>query len=239
MYHTIFAICTVLPLSRTLLPTYSLILLSLHVYLSMSLSLTPPSSLSSPCSLLSPSHLLHPLPICLCLSLRACADAETARQASLRLVLCCKWRGLVLIQTDASSGTRGNYKAPSSRGVLGDLGNLLGSGWTDTWGTKGGDLGSTTGTSRVLGGNGAKVGAAWRQVYLVFQGSRLAWWGSESDIDEGKACDGQLLLYGHAGTTQVHYVILCYDMFVHVTFSLLYYTVVCNILYCIVFYCSV
>lgn len=188
--------------------------LSLYVPLSMpismSLSLTPPSSLSSPCFLLSPSHLSHPLPICLCLSLRACADAETARQASLRLVLCCKWRGLVLIQTDASSGTRGNYKAPSSRGVLGDLGNLLGSGWTDSWGTKGGDLGSTTGTSRVLGGNGTKVGAAWRQVYLVFQGSRLAWWGSESDIDEGKACDGQLLLYGHAGTTQVHYVMLFY-----------------------------
>jgi hypothetical protein len=121
-------------------------------------------------------------------------------------VLCCKWCGLVLIQTDASSGTRGNYKAPSSRGVLGDIGSLLGAGWSDTWGTKGGDLGSTSGASRVLGGNGAKVGAAWRHVYLVFQGSRLAWWGSESDIDEGKACDGQLLLYGHAGTTQVCHI---------------------------------
>jgi hypothetical protein len=39
----------------------------------------------------------------------------------------------------------------------------------------------------------------WEDAYLVLQERRLVWWRKESDIDEGKPFEGQLLLYGHAG----------------------------------------
>jgi hypothetical protein len=39
----------------------------------------------------------------------------------------------------------------------------------------------------------------WEKSFLVFQRKRLVWWHKESDIDEGKSFEGQLLLYGHAG----------------------------------------
>ena len=83
--------------------------------------------------------------------------------------------------------------------MLGDLGSLLGAGWGDSWGSKVEDPKSTA--AGLVGGSA--FGWAWREAYLVLQGHRLVWWESEHDIDDGKACLGQLLLYGHAGTTQV------------------------------------
>jgi hypothetical protein len=38
-------------------------------------------------------------------------------------------------------------------------------------------------------------------VYLVLQKNRLVWWDKERDLDDCKACVGQLLLFGHAGVT--------------------------------------
>lgn len=134
---------------------------------------------------------------------RAVHDADISRAASLRLILPCKWKGSVLLHGDtAQDGNRTNYprasSSSSSRSMLGDLGNLLGAGWGDSWGAKVQDPHSAAG---LVGGSA--MGWAWREVHLVLQGHRLVWWESEHDIDDGKACVGQLLLYGHAGTTQV------------------------------------
>lgn len=46
----------------------------------------------------------------------------------------------------------------------------------------------------------------WERAHLLFHGRRLAWWGKDSDIDEGKPCQGQLILYGHAGLMQASLV---------------------------------
>jgi hypothetical protein len=45
-------------------------------------------------------------------------------------------------------------------------------------------------------------GPVWSGVYMVLQQNRLVWWEKETDIDEGKAPIGHILLFGHAGTTQ-------------------------------------
>ena len=53
----------------------------------------------------------------------------------------------------------------------------------------------------IKGQAGAGAGA-WTTAYLAVQEHRLIWWQKEEDIDDGKAPVGQLLLFGHAGTTQ-------------------------------------
>ena len=60
----------------------------------------------------------------------------------------------------------------------------------------------------LTGGLGLGLGPDWREAFLVVQGRRLAWWATEGDIDAGRACQGQLLLYGHAGTTQASPVVV-------------------------------
>jgi hypothetical protein len=91
------------------------------------------------------------------------------------------------------------------RGVLGDLGSLLG--WRDPWGA--GKESQNEGSSGEIGriGLGSNTNE-WQEVFLVLQGHRIVWWSSEYDIDEGKACQGQLLLYGHAGTTQASPILI-------------------------------
>jgi hypothetical protein len=51
--------------------------------------------------------------------------------------------------------------------------------------------------SMMSGGSGKN----WADAYVVFQGHRLVWWGSEDEVDAGKAPIGQLLLQGHAGVS--------------------------------------
>ena len=126
-----------------------------------------------------------------------------------------------MIRGDEFKLSRGTLVRPPQRGVFGDLGTFLGTGWF----TKGGEvLGSGVGTGIGVGvgvgtgtGDGRSGGSnagSWHQVYLVLQGARLVWWSSEYDIDDGKACLGQLLLYGHAGTTQVYiHIHLFYYLF--------------------------
>jgi hypothetical protein len=46
----------------------------------------------------------------------------------------------------------------------------------------------------------------WERAHLLFHDRRLAWWSKESDIDDGQPCQGQLLLYGHAGVMQASLV---------------------------------
>ena len=41
----------------------------------------------------------------------------------------------------------------------------------------------------------------WTESFLVIQGKRIVWWHREKDIDDYKSCQGQMLLYGHAGIT--------------------------------------
>lgn len=107
-----------------------------------------------------------------------------------------------MLRKDSSQGTPGFQKGTSSsRGMLGDLGSLLG-GWGDPWGAKGREISDSVTNSEVK-----SISGHWKSVYAVLQGERLVWWSSEVDIDDGKACQGQLLLYGHAGTTQASPVI--------------------------------
>lgn len=47
------------------------------------------------------------------------------------------------------------------------------------------------------------LGDEWAEVFLLLQGRRLVWWGSEEALDLGKAAAGQLLLCGHSGLAQV------------------------------------
>ena len=49
----------------------------------------------------------------------------------------------------------------------------------------------------------------WEDAYLVLQERRLAWWAREQDADDGRAAVGQLLLFGHAGVTQVLFLVIC------------------------------
>ena len=117
----------------------------------------------------------------------------------------------------------------SSRGVFGDLGSLFGV-WGDPWvgkssgsekkrgnfsGSVGGGGGGGGSGSGSKGGSGSvgmggvsTVGGDWKEMYVVLQGNRLIWWNNEYEIDEYKSCNGQLLLYGHAGTTQASPVIV-------------------------------
>ena len=133
---------------------------------------------------------------------RITIETEKTRQATLRLVLQCKWRGTVMLRSDLSQGTPGFQKGTHpSRGMLGDIGSLL-QGWRDPWGTKARDTSDNNSQNNMRDAQGD-----WRAVYAVLQGQRLVWWSNECDIDEGKACQGQLLLYGHAGTTQASPVI--------------------------------
>ena len=45
-------------------------------------------------------------------------------------------------------------------------------------------------------------GIVWTPAFSVLQETRFVWWHKEEDVDEGKAPQGQLLLFGHAGITQ-------------------------------------
>lgn len=140
--------------------------------------------------------------------IRAILHADVLRQAALRLLLPYKWSGFVMIRGDVSLShiASAAFKSPanSSRGVLGDLGNLLG--WRDPWGV--GEEGSNEGGGGEIGRGLGSSNSEWREVFLVLQGHRIVWWSSEYDIDEGKACQGQLLLYGHAGTTQASPILI-------------------------------
>jgi hypothetical protein len=51
-------------------------------------------------------------------------------------------------------------------------------------------------------GKSHSVNITWQSVYMILQGRRLVWWANESDIDDCRQHEGQLLLYGHAGLTQ-------------------------------------
>ena len=42
----------------------------------------------------------------------------------------------------------------------------------------------------------------WEEVFLVVQARRLVWYAKEDDVPDGVPCEGQLLFYGHSGTTQ-------------------------------------
>ncbi len=78
----------------------------------------------------------------------------------------------------------------------------------------------------------------WSFVHLVIQGKRVLWWKSESDAEDGKVAQGQVILTGLAGITQVspldmrmvsrYYVIYCTSMYIH-TFesTILIYISVC------------
>lgn len=47
----------------------------------------------------------------------------------------------------------------------------------------------------------------WERVFLVLQRKRLVWWSNETDIEDGKAFLGQLLLYGQIqGVMQPNYI---------------------------------
>ena len=49
---------------------------------------------------------------------------------------------------------------------------------------------------------GVGNGVVWSPAFSVLQEMRFVWWLKEEEIDEGKAPQGQLLLFGHAGITQ-------------------------------------
>lgn len=42
----------------------------------------------------------------------------------------------------------------------------------------------------------------WDEVFLVVQSLRMVWYAKEDDVTDGVPCEGQLLFYGHSGTTQ-------------------------------------
>lgn len=144
-------------------------------------------------------------------------QSDISRQAALRLVFPCRWKGMVMIRGDEFKLSKGTLVRAPQRGVFGDLGTFLGTGWFSKGGEGAGSgvgAGVGVGAGGGDGRGGGSHGGLWHPVFLVLQGSRLVWWSSEYDIDDGKACIGQLLLYGHAGTTQVC-VCVCAYIFIY------------------------
>ena len=168
-----------------------------------------------------------------CVEQRGIQRYHALHSATLQQLLQCTWSGPILLRADAaSSANPANYN--SITGAAGKSGSVFDNltieglfGWTVSSDVHGRGLGlsnpTTSPASLHTGGamsdkslsslaplltGGLGLGPEWREAFLVVQGRRLAWWAQEGDIDAGRACQGQLLLYGHAGTTQASPVVV-------------------------------
>ena len=114
------------------------------------------------------------------------------RNAKLSMCLPCDWNERVEIKL-VGVGSMGSLTATQSTptagsSVLGQVGGMI--------------FGRSETTTISASGANANTNTPWRSVYVALQGRRLVWWASERDIvDESSQPEGQLLLYGHAGTT--------------------------------------
>ena len=168
-----------------------------------------------------------------CVEQRGIQRYHALHSATLHQLLQCTWSGPILLRADAaSSANPTNYNGTT--GTAGKSGSVFDNltieglfGWTVSTDVSGLGLGlsnpNTSSTSLQIGGvmsdkslsslaplltGGLGLGPEWREAFLVVQGRRLAWWAQEGDVDAGRACLGQLLLYGHAGTTQASPVVV-------------------------------
>jgi hypothetical protein len=134
--------------------------------------------------------------------------------ATLKGLLQSSWSGHVLFRADGGAVAAAGTQVGSKGGSYFDgIGGLFGWASQDTGAeapsksTKSGAADNAVYAASLNPLLGLGLGAEWREAFLVVQGRRLVWWGGEADLDAGRACQGQLLLYGHAGTTQASPVV--------------------------------